>query len=135
MRMRFLFSICLTLMCPGALDAQVQQQHKAVTINGQSGDAAIVSVNGREYIDVQALVRITNGSIGFQNGATTLTLPTSDGGQTSASADRNRLSRDFMKAGIEEITVLREWASPLATAIQNGFPVTESWVSEYREKA
>ena len=30
---------------------------------------------------------------------------------------------------------MREWASPLAYAIQNGYPITEQWVAGYRESA
>jgi hypothetical protein len=40
-----------------------------------------------------------------------------------------------MKAGIEEMTLLREWASPLANAIENGFPINDQWVSRYRANA
>jgi len=126
---------CVAVVWSVAIGAQVQPQSKTFVINGHNGDAMVARINGREYIDVEALVSITNGSMGVQNGATILTLPATQGGVASSSADPNRLSREFMKAGIEEITLLREWASPLATAIQNGFPVTESWVAGYREKA
>jgi hypothetical protein len=127
--------IFTVLVWPVVIGAQVKPQRKAFVINGQSGDATVVQVNGREYIDIEALVRITNGSMGFRNGNTALTLPASAAEGTSSSPDPNHLSRDFMKVGIEEIALLREWASPLAAAIQNGFPVSESWVSGYREKA
>jgi hypothetical protein len=30
---------------------------------------------------------------------------------------------------------MREWASTTANAIQNGYPITQSWVVDYREKA
>lgn len=40
-----------------------------------------------------------------------------------------------MRAGIEEFATMREWASTLAYAIQNGQPVTENWVANYREQA
>lgn len=36
---------------------------------------------------------------------------------------------------METIALMREWASPLAYAIQNGYPVTENWVANYREQA
>jgi len=45
------------------------------------------------------------------------------------------LSQDFMRAGIEEIAEMREWATTLASAIQNGYQVTEGWVAPYREQA
>ncbi len=33
------------------------------------------------------------------------------------------------------IALLREWASPIGYAIQNGYPIQEQWVSNYREQA
>lgn len=30
---------------------------------------------------------------------------------------------------------MREWASPSAYAIQNGHPITEQWISGYRDQA
>jgi hypothetical protein len=42
------------------------------------------------------------------------------------------LSKGFLKAGIEAMSVVREWHSALANAIQNGFPLAESWLSGYR---
>lgn len=36
---------------------------------------------------------------------------------------------------MEEMALMREWASPLAYAIQNGYPLTEQWVAGYREQA
>src|SRR5262249_4093552 len=41
----------------------------------------------------------------------------------------------FMMAGIEAIAQMREWATTMAYAIQNGYGVTESWAADYREKA
>ncbi len=116
-------------------NAQTEPQSKSFVINGNRGDATVVLLNGHEYIQLEALVRITHGSISFQNGQTELTLPSGENGKTQSSADPNGLSKDFMKAGIEELSLLREWASPLANAIQNGFPVTEAWVAGYQSKA
>jgi len=54
---------------------------------------------------------------------------------TPPPAVENGLSRDFMRAGIEEIATMREWASTLAYAIQNNYQVTEDWAATYREQA
>jgi hypothetical protein len=137
MRSCYLLSclICTLLIESGAIDAQAKLHRKSFVINGQSGEVTVVQVNGREYVDIEALVRITNGSMDLRGRAIGLTLPMSQVGDASSSSDPSRLSRDFMKAAIEEITLMREWASPLANAIQNGFPVTEDWVLGYREKA
>ncbi|MGA9445909.1 MAG: hypothetical protein WBV26_05660, partial [Candidatus Sulfotelmatobacter sp.] len=40
-----------------------------------------------------------------------------------------------MKAGIETMAVIREWRSALVSAIQNGYPVTDDSVADYRAQA
>ena len=111
-------------------------QTRSVVINGNSGNIQIVQVGGKEYIDVRALVQITQGTLSFQGSQIILNLPMSPAGaQSDANSDPNALSQQFMKAGVEEITLLREWASPLANAIENGFPVTDHWVQGFRAKA
>lgn len=111
-------------------------QTHSVVVNGNIGNLEIVQVGGKDYIDVRALVQLTQGTISFQGNQIILTLPMSQAGsQSETNSDPNALSRQFMKAGVEEITLLREWASPLANAIENGFPVTDHWVQGFRAKA
>jgi hypothetical protein len=40
-----------------------------------------------------------------------------------------------MRAGIEEIATMREWASTMAYAIQNNYQITDDWAAKYREQA
>jgi len=132
---RALLVVALPLLYWGS-SAQVKEQNKTIIINGQSGNAGFVHVNGREYIAIEALVRITNGSMTFQDGMTRLTLmaPEKDN-EPQSNGDPNLLSQSFRRSGIEEIALLREWVSPLAIATQNGFPVKESWVAGFQSKA
>src|SRR5207237_8549851 len=44
-------------------------------------------------------------------------------------------SKDFLKAGIEEMSVIREWRIALINAIRQGYPVTEDWVASFRGQA
>jgi hypothetical protein len=130
----------LLLLEPGILCAQAKQQTGTLVVNGQPGQAAVVQLDGRSYVDLEALAQITNGSLQFKANRIVLTLPLSAPNPPVAEppaspVDASALSRDFMKAGIEEIALMREWASPLAYAIQNGYPVTEQWVAGYREQA
>ena len=118
---------------------QTKQQRRTLVVNGQSGEAAVVQVDGRLYVDLGTLVSIANGSVAFQGNRIVVTVPSSANEpvvarQADQSADSD-FSREFMRAGIEEIGLMREWASPLAYAIQNGYPVTEQWVAGYREQA
>jgi hypothetical protein len=135
-------SMLLLLLFGSAIAcAQPKQQTGTLVVNGQSGQAAVVQLDGRSYVDLEALAQITNGSLQFKANRIVLTLPSSAASPTVAeppagpAVGDSGLSRDFMKAGIEEIALMREWASPLAYAIQNGYPVTEQWVTGYREQA
>ena len=121
--------------------AQVTPQNRNLVVNGKSGVATVVQINRRTYVDLETLVRITNGSVGFQRNQITLTLPGSDARAAAAPPEPDQptahpgLSRNFMIAGIETIAQMREWASTMANAIQHGYGVTESWAADYREKA
>lgn len=132
--------LILTVFVFGNAWAQVQPQVVTLVINGQPGQAAMVQIEGRGYVDIAALAHIANGTLDFQTKQVVLTLPQS-GGNTQApvsqpdQVDESKLTHDFMKAGIEAISLMREWASPLAYAVENGYNVTDSWVAGYREKA
>ncbi len=132
--------MCLALdSISGATFAQVNHQSRTMVINGQAGQVEIVKIDGRSYVDLEALARITNGSLWFKGNSIGLDLPVSVSGPAvdppPSSVDNSGLSREFMKAGIEAIAGMREWASTLAYATQNGYNVTESWVATYREQA
>jgi hypothetical protein len=109
------------------------QKQQAIVINGKQGQALVLQMDGRSYVDLEALAQIANGSLSFKANRIILTLPAPS--LSTEPPESSVLSRDFMRTGIEEIALLREWASPLANAIQNGYPVTEHWVANYREPA
>ena len=141
MRQRIPFAtVILILVLAGHGFAQRTPQSRTLVVNGQTAEAAVVQINGREYVDLQALARAANGSVGFQGDEIVLTLP---GGSSPVSSTSPipahptdvGFSQEFMKAGIEVTSLLREWASPLAYAIQNGYPITDHWVAGYRDQA
>jgi len=125
---------------PNAILAQANHQSRTLVVNGQAGQADVIKIDGRSYVDLDALARITNGTVRFEASRIVLNLPLSAVSAPTApppptAVDDSELSRDFMKAGIEAIAGMREWASPLAYAIQNGYNVTDSWVATYKEQA
>jgi hypothetical protein len=126
-------------ICTGVARSQAKEETRNVVVNGRRGQVQVLRVNGKEYMDIAAVVNITQGSLAFQSGQMVITVPPSDAGNpappSTTTSDPNALSREFMKAGIEEMTLLREWASPLANAIENGFPINDQWVSGYRANA
>jgi hypothetical protein len=132
--------LLVILIVPVLALSQSAQQTRTLIVNGQPGQINVVQINGRSYVDLEALARIANGSLGFQGNQITLTLsgtanaPGADASSTIPPADPG-LSRGFLKAGIEAMSLVREWHSALANAMKNGFPLAESWVSGYRSQA
>jgi hypothetical protein len=111
--------------------AQASRHQRTVTINGQSGEAPVIESDGHTYIDLETLARIANGSVAFQSDRIVLTLPASSAAQPANSA----FSKEFMKAAIEELSVIREWRNSLRNAIERSYPITDDWVSAYRSQA
>jgi hypothetical protein len=124
----------------GRVWPQSAQQDLIFIVNGLPGHAPILQRNGRSYVDIEALARLTNGSLAFNGNQITLTLPASavgtPGPAPAASQPQSPgFSKDFLKAGIEEMSVIREWRSALLNAVQNGYPVTDAFVSTYQGQA
>ncbi len=123
--------------------AQAAQQGTVLVLNGYTETVPVMQVNGKNYVNVEALARATNGSMSFNGNQIVLTLPAAgSGGGTAASqqaapaASQNTgFSKEFLTAAIEEMSTLREWHSALASAIANGFPVTGELVAPYQAQA
>lgn len=141
MRNKRLLLLFLILLSRGVTPAQVNPENRRLVVNGKAGDATVVELNSRTYIDLETLVRIANGSLGYQGRQITLVLPGSEASTQASSpgpeepAGHDGLTRNFMIAGIETIAQMREWVSTMANAIQHGYGVSETWAADYRGKA
>jgi hypothetical protein len=132
--------LALLIISAGTWASQAKQKAETLVIDGQTGQAAVIQVDGRAYVDLETLAHIANWSLSFKANRIVLNLQPNTAITPAATAsptqeDDSSLSRDFMRSGMEAIAQMREWASPLAYAIQNGYPVTEHWVAGYREQA
>jgi len=122
---------------------QAAQQGTVLVLNGYTGTVPVMQVNGKNYVNVEALARATNGSMSFNGNQIVLTLPAAGSGggaaasqQAAPAASQNTgFSKEFLTAAIEEMSTLREWHSALASAIANGFPVTGELVAPYQAQA
>jgi hypothetical protein len=97
-------------------------------------------MDGRYYVDVEALARLANGSLSFRGNQIVLTLsapPISTPATNSAASQSapSGFSKEFLRASIEEMSVIREWRSALINAIRQGYAVTEEWVATFRGQA
>jgi hypothetical protein len=131
----FFVGVFLSLGLASADDVPKEQ---TLTVKGFSGQAPVVQVNGKSYVEIEAFARLTNGTLAFHGSQIVFTLP---GGAVSAApapveqVAKLNLSRDFLRAAIEELTVIREWRSAIVNAVQNNYPVSDDWVAGYRNNA
>jgi len=127
------------LAMPGLVLAQASQQSGKLVVSGQSGQAPVLQLNGKSYVDIEGLARLLNGSLRFDGNEITLTLPGPAAGTSTIASPspgtNSAFSQEFVKAGIEEMTVIREWRSALVSAVQNGFPLTDDIVAGFRGQA
>jgi hypothetical protein len=137
MRHQIGFVVCLSFLALQFTSAQVTPQNRELVVNGKSGEATTVQINGRTYVDLETLTRIANGSLGFRGNQVTLVLPGADqdASTATAGAQPTGLTQNFRSAAIETLAQMREWASAMGNAIQHGYPITENWASDYRAKA
>lgn len=126
------------LLVPGPGLSQVPGQSKTLTVDGYSGQIPVIQVNGKSYVEVESLARLTGSSMTFRANQTILTLPASAANtptrETNQSA-KSGFSKEFLRAGIEEMTVIREWRVAIVSAIQNNYPMTDDWAARYRSTA
>ncbi len=136
------------LVVSGIAVAQDANQNRTLIVNGQSANVPVIQVNGRSYVDLEALARAANGSLSFSGNMIALTLPgppananTTSPSTPSASASaappaaNPGFSQAFLQAAIEQMSTVREWHTALAAAIQNGTPVAANWLLPYRNQA
>jgi hypothetical protein len=129
--------LALFLLLPGLALAQAAQEKEnlTLTVSGHPGLAAIVQMNGRSFVEVEALARAVNGTLHFNGNQIILTMPASPAGGPAAQPKPPAFSKDFLRATVEEMTAIRELQSGLANDIQHGYPLPEDWISNSRTAA
>jgi len=119
---------------------QAGQQARMLILTGHAGELAVVEMGGRSYVEIQAFAQLANASLSSNGNQILLTLPgssahtdpsTPSGGQPAPAG----LSKEFIRAGIEEMSIVREWRSTLTNAVQRGYPITEDWIGSFRDQA
>jgi hypothetical protein len=128
------FALPIVLTLPVFISAQSAPHPQTLVVNGQAGKTTVVQVNGRSYVDVEALAQIANGTVAFKDNQITLTVPASASGSSGQQSPPG-FSKEFLSAAIESIAAVREWRTGIATAIQNSISVTDSWVSAFQRQA
>jgi len=145
--LRSLARLVVLLAFPIAAGSQTPLQTRTLTIAGQSDRAPVVQINGKSYVEIESLARMTHGSLRFQGNQIILTLPPTSASITDPSASvpppsaqpdkppQPGLSEGFLKAQIDALTQIRDWHVAIVSAVQSNNPVTENWVGPLRRSA
>ena len=113
----------------------VAQGTSALLIEGPQGQTRVIQVQGKHYVEVDEVARITGASLRFAGNQIILTLPGSgDMSPQSAPTPPVGLSRPFLGGGIETMREILEWHAALKTAIERGFPLSDEWFGNFRRQ-
>ncbi len=120
-------------------------------INGESTEVPVIFVSSHPYVGLEALASALNGSVSSSGAIVALSLPASSANrapspttasappapaaQTQAALSNQGFSKQFLNAGIEQMSTLREWHAALDSAIQNGIPLSAGLLAPYRAQA
>ena len=132
-KVRRVFSTLVIL--PALAVSVAAQQINSLSINGQSGSAKVVRVGGRNFVEVEGLTRITNSAISYSGNQIVLTLHGGAADASAAPAPAPGFSKEFITAGIEAMAQIREWRAALRNAIQRSYPISDDWLSGFRNQS
>src|SRR5665213_2070146 len=109
---------------------------KVLVVNGKTVEAKVRQIDGRSYVDIEALAQATNGAVTVEPNRVVLTLPTQDSSIARASPPQSQqgLSKDFASAAIAEVAEMREWRGVIGTMVTYGLAVSGTWAQDNRER-
>jgi hypothetical protein len=125
-------------------------ERHTLIMNGKSTDVPVIFVSGHPYVGLEALANALNGSVSSSGAIVTLNLPVSSADRapspttastapvpasTQAAPSNPGFSREFLNAGIEQMSTIREWHTALQTAIQSNIPLSAGLLQPYRAQA
>jgi len=141
-------SLLATFLLFASAAALSQGERSTLIINGRSTHVPVIQENGQLYVGLDALADAVHGSLSYAGNRVALSVPISSGksgpsergpaasGSAAQGSPSNPgFSREFLNAGIEAMSSLREWHAALATAIQNGIPLSSGLLAPYRAQA
>jgi len=124
------------LMLGGSGYAQTSQTPATFVIAGHAGEAKLLQVGGKSYVEIETLARLTKGTLSFKDNRTTLTLPPADAPAPAPQPQvKAGFSRPFAQAAIEELGSISEWRTGIVKAVETNIPVSEEWASAQHRQA
>jgi hypothetical protein len=133
--LRFALYLVSVLALSGMLFAQ--STNKTLVVNGKTAGAGVRQINGRLYVDLEALAQATNAVFTVEPRRVVLTIPPSDAGAVAtddSAQNSQKLSRDFSSAAISALAAMREWRVAVRAMILYGLAVSDTWVQAYHQQ-
>jgi hypothetical protein len=121
-------SIFLVAVIVFPLMSLSQERVENLKVAGHAGNVPVTHIDGKEYVEVGALARHLNGALSVANDQLTLTPSSGECANAAKGAGpegNTGFSSEFLRAGIEAMSTIREWHSALSTAIANQYPITK----------
>lgn len=115
----------------------VAEQTSSLLIEGTQGQAKVIQVQGKNYVEIDELAQVTGGSLRFVGNQIILTLPATTDASLHTDAPTSKpagLSRPFLSAGIETMREILEWHAALKNGIERGYPLSDTWFGNYRRQ-
>jgi|SRR5208337_635515 len=110
------------------------QETSSLLIEGPQGQTRVIQVQGKHYVEVDEVARITGASLRFAGNQIILSLPGSDTPAQTAPQPAAGLSKPFLTGGIETMREILEWHAALKNAIERGYPLSDTWFGNYRRQ-
>ena len=130
-------SLAFPLTLSGIATAQDAYHERTLVVNGHTGTAMVYQISGKTYVDLESLAKIANGTMTISGDKIIVTLSTNDsaGAHPSDHSAVPGMSTDFMNAALQGLSILKEWSSTLAYAIQRGVPGDGSRLVAFHDRA
>jgi hypothetical protein len=116
-----------------------QGQNQILVVSGHPGSIPVTLINGRNYVEIEALARQANLTLTLEGNQLTMTLPTPGENALPAPGPGPTASTgftpEFLRAGIEAMSTVREWHSALTSAIDNQFPMAKGGLASYQAQS
>jgi hypothetical protein len=127
--------LVVMLLAHGSAWSHAGQPGGTLAVSGHSGQVPVTLIHGSSFVAVDALARLLGGSLGYQGNQILLTVPAAGNVLAAGQPANPGFSKGFLQAGIETMSDTREWRSALLNAVENGYPVREAWMADYRAQA
>jgi hypothetical protein len=123
----FAFSFVAVLFAQGLSD-------KKLLVNGKNTGVTVLQADGRFYVDIETLARLTRGTVTVEPTQIALTIPRVNSDATSPQTT-DELSKEFVSAAIVALSEMREWKGALATMVTYGLAIDGTAAQTYREQS